>query len=246
MEDVNRRDFLLTSATLAAMACGSGDSHASNQITAPNTPLTLPNGAVILFQGDSIPNADRSAASIDPNDADCMGYGFALFIAMKQLYASPNQGLQFYNRSIGGDTVPLLQARWQTDTIDIRPDLLSILVGINDFVADYQNPNVATIYEQNYTALLDSTLQALPNVKLVIMEPYLVSSTPVPEFQAMRDAAARVAQQANAIFVPLQDMFNQHVSQQTANYWIKDQAIAHPTIAGHAAIAYQWLQYVGW
>jgi lysophospholipase L1-like esterase len=245
MEDVNRREFLLTSASLSAMACGSGDHSSKNQITGPNTPpLTLPTGATILFQGDSIPNADRSAGSTDANNADCMGYGFALFIAMKQLYANPNQGLQFYNRSFGGDTVPLLQARWQTDTIDIKPDLLSILVGINDFANDYQDPNVATIYEQNYTALINSTLQALPNVKLVIMEPYIIADAPVPGFQAIRDAAAQVAQQANAIFVPLQDMLNQHISQQTATYWVKDQA--HPTIAGHAAIAYQWLQYVGW
>jgi lysophospholipase L1-like esterase len=196
-----------------------------------------------VFQGDSITDSDHWPGTTDANNALAMGYGYPLFLAQHLLFSQPNQQLQLFNRARGGDTVPLLQARWQTDAIDLQPDLLSILVGINDFVANYPNPDYAAIYEQNYMALIDTTVQALPNTKLVILEPYVMADVPVPEFQSIRDAAARVAQHANAIFVPLQDMLNTHASQQTRTYWIADQA--HPTIAGSAAIANQWLQIVG-
>jgi lysophospholipase L1-like esterase len=251
MDDVNRREFLLASAMFTASACSSHEHASSNTITTPGTPsspYTLPNGARVLFQGDSITDSDRSAATTDPNNADAMGTGYALFVAQYLLLKYPPKQLLFYNRSNGGDTVPLLQARWQTDTIDLQPDFLNIMIGINDFAEDSTDPNVATTYEQNYTALINSTLQALPNVKLVILEPYADTSSGTPSsvaaFAAVRAAAAQVAQQANAIFVPLQDMFTQYISAQpSSHYWLIDNT--HPTIAGSAAIANQWIQTVG-
>lgn len=238
MASVNRREFLLASAVLTNTACHSAK---GESITAPNS-YVLPQGAKIVFQGDSVTDANRSNATTYPNIASAMGYGYPLFIAQHLLLARPKQALELYNRARGGDTIPLMQARWQADTIDFQPDLLSILIGLNDFVADYTNPNYATLYEDRYTALIDRTRQALPNVQIVIVEPYAINDTPVPEFDSVRAAAARVATYADAIFVPIHDMLNQHVREQTHEYWFDEQ---HPTIAGSAAIAEQWLKKVG-
>jgi lysophospholipase L1-like esterase len=239
LESVNRREFLLASVVLAGAACRSAS---GENITSPEQTYTLPDGARILFQGDSITDAGHDSGTLDPNVPSALGYGYPLFIAQHLLLARPKQALKVYNRARGGDTVPLLQARWQTDAINLQPDLLTILIGLNDFVADYTKPNYAAIYEQNYTALVDQTRQALPNTQLVIVEPYAIHDPPVPEFDSIRAAAARVAAHANAIWVPLHDILNQYVSEETHEYWFNDQ---HPTIAGSAAIAEQWLNKVG-
>jgi lysophospholipase L1-like esterase len=172
-----------------------------------------------------------------------MGEGYALFVAQQLLLDYHQKNLQFYNRARGGDKVKDLQDRWQTDALDLQPDLLSILIGVNDFGAYYEDPKVAENYEAQYTALVDTTIKALPNTQLVILEPYVMADVPTTAFQGMRDAAKRVAQHANAIFVPLQDMLDAHAAEDTRTYWVADQA--HPTIAGSAAIAKQWLKIVG-
>lgn len=236
MEDVNRREFLLTSALLTSVACRSSDA------MSPAPPYVLPDGARIVFQGDSVTDATHWPGTTAANNAAAMGYGYPLFIAQHLLFSRPKQQLKLFNRARGGDTVPLLQARWQADVIDMQPDLLSILIGLNDFVADYGNPDYATKYEQGYMALVDQTRQALPQTQLVIVEPYAITDVPVPEFQNIRDAAARVATHADAIYVPIHDMLNKHVKDNGQAYWFDEQ---HPTIAGSAAIASQWLQRVG-
>jgi lysophospholipase L1-like esterase len=260
--NIDRREFLFTSAFITASACSSGE---RGHITSPpdtpsdSTPDTpsdsepsdppatpayvLPNGGTVLFQGDSITDSDHWPGTIYPNNARAMGCGYAMFVAQQLLYAYPKKQLLCYNRARGGDTVPLLQARWQTDALDLKPDLLSILIGINDYAADYENPKIADIYEENYTKLVDDTRKALPNVQFVILEPYVMADVPTTPFQVIRDAAKRVAKHVDAIFVPLQDMLDQHAREETRTYWIADQA--HPTIAGSAAIAKQWLKYVG-
>jgi lysophospholipase L1-like esterase len=259
MDPVNRREFLLTSALFTSAACRSRDGVTappndnqdpdSTSGGDPDQPpsYTLSNGARIVFQGASETDSDREGGTLDPNNALSMGHGYPLFIAQHLLFANPQKQLQIFNRARGGDTVPLLQARWQTDTIDVQPDLLSILIGLNDYVANYNSQEYTSqeypkVYEANYKALIDTTRHALPNTQIVIIEPYVIYDQPVPDFDAMRAAAQRVATYADAIFVPIHDMLNQHVSENGHAYWFNDQ---HPTIAGSAAIANQWLKVVG-
>lgn len=237
MEEVNRRKFLLGSALLTGAAACS-----SSKAMAPQDPYVLPAGARIVFQGDSITDADHWPGTIDPNHAAGMGYGYPLFIAQHLLLSRPNQQLKLFNRARGGDTVPLLQDRWQASVIDMQPDLLSIMIGLNDFVADSGTPDYAIKYEQRYNALIDTTRNALPQTQLVIVEPYLVDIDPVPEFDSMREVAVRVAKYADAIYVPTHDMLNRLIRENGHQYWFNDQ---HPTIAGSAAIASQWLKTVG-
>src|ERR1041385_4432781 len=165
--DVNRREFLAASA--AVLAAG--------RITLPE-PQHHEAGHVMLFQGDSITDAGRNRDSADPNSAGALGNGYPLLVTAEMLAARPAGQLRFYNRGISGNKVPDLQARWQTDCLDLKPDVLSILIGVNDFWHTLTHGYTGTVqdYEQQYTALLDQTRQALPSVKLIVFEPFVLKT----------------------------------------------------------------------
>jgi lysophospholipase L1-like esterase len=140
-------------------------------------------------------------------------------------------------------------ARWQADTLDLKPDVLSLLIGVNDFWHTMLNGYAGTLqdYENGYVALLEQTRQALPNVKLVVMEPFALRGKFVddrwyPAFSRYQAAANRAAQRMKATFVPLQKHFDEHARRTGPAYWAADGI--HPTPAGHALIAERWLKAV--
>ncbi len=233
---MSRRDFVAAAATAAA---------ASQLPIGAVTTQAPANGTVVLFQGDSITDAGRNRASADANSAGALGSGYPLLVASAVLAARPGGALRFYNRGISGNKVPDLQQRWTTDTIDLKPDVLSILIGVNDFWHKLDHGYNGTVqdYEQQYNALLDATREALPRVHLIVLEPFVLRTGAVdarwfPEFDQRRAAAARVAARARATFVPLQTVFNQQSRSAPPEYWAADGV--HPTPAGHAVIAEQW------
>jgi len=237
--DISRRDFLAATAAMAAAS----QVPAGAITNPPQAPVSK--GTVVLFQGDSITDAGRNRESGDPNAAGALGNGYPLLVASAVLAARPAGGLRFFNRGISGNKVPDLQQRWTADTIDLHPNVLSILIGVNDFWHKLDHGYNGTVqdYEQQYSALLDGTRQALPHVHLIVLEPFVLRCGAVdarwfPEFDQRRAAAARVAIRARATFVPLQTVFNQHTRTAAPDYWAADGV--HPTPAGHAVIAEQW------
>jgi len=216
-DDINRRDFLAATATLAA-----GSQLPSGAIAEPSQAAPA-KGSVIVFQGDSITDAGRNRESTDANAAGALGNGYPLLVASAVLAARPASEFRFFNRGISGNKVPDLQQRWTTDTVDLHPDVLSILIGVNDFWHE--------------------TRRALPRVHLIVLEPFVLRTGAVdarwfPEFDQRRAAAARVATHARATFVPLQSIFNQRARTAPPPYWAADGV--HPTPAGHAVIAEHW------
>lgn len=205
-----------------------------------------------LFQGDSITDGNRSRNN-DWNHV--MGHGYAYLIASRLWYDHPAKNFHFFNRGISGNKVSDLAARWQTDTLDIKPDVLSILVGVNDLNSLYNkeesHPVTATEYEAGYRALLQRTREQLPSTRLVLCEPFLLPVGKVKDnWQAWssemdrRQAIVRqLAGEMGAIFVPLQEQFNKACAKAPANYWIWDGI--HPMPAGHELMARQWLHVVG-
>ena len=205
---------------------------------------------VILFQGDSITDTGRNRTVARENDAAALGNGYPLMAASQMLRAHPDGALHIYNRGVSGDKVPALQARWETDTLALKPDILSILVGVNDLWHKLAGNSTGTVaeYESQYNDLVDVTKKALPNVRLIVLEPFVlvtgaVDSKWFPEFDERRAAAARVAKRAGAKFIPLQAMFTDLARKAPPQYWLADGV--HPTIAGHAAIAERWREEVG-
>ena len=120
--------------------------------------------AQILFQGDSITDGNRGR-SADPNHI--LGHGYAFLIAAKYGAAFPEYNYNFINRGVSGNKVTDLQSRWQQDTLDLKPDVLSILVGVND---NFGVP--LDQYEQIYDKLLTDTSTMYPNLRLVLCEPF--------------------------------------------------------------------------
>src|SRR5262249_9736816 len=164
---MNRREFIAASAAIAGAA--------QLPIGAVTDPPQGPakKGRVIVFQGDSITDTGRNRDNHDANAAGALGNGYPLLVTSAVLAAHAAEGLQCYNRGISGNTVPDLQARWATDTIELKPDVLSILIGVNDIWHKLDGPYNGSVqdYEQQYTALLDQTRRALPQVKVIVPEP---------------------------------------------------------------------------
>jgi lysophospholipase L1-like esterase len=238
---LTRRGFIAATTALVGSARWSLPASAQP----PPTRAPALDGTVILFQGDSITDCGRNRSDAQPNTAGALGTGYPLLVASAALATRPDRGLRFYNRGVSGDTVPDLAQRWAADTLDLRPDVLSILIGVNDFWHKLGGGYTGTVqdYEDQYTALLERTRLALPQVRLVVLEPFVLRCGAVddrwfPEFDARRAVAARVAAHARASFVPLQAVFDDRARAIPPQYWAADGV--HPTPAGHAVIAEQW------
>lgn len=204
----------------------------------------------ILFQGDSITDGNRGR-SADPNHI--MGHGYAFFVAAKLGSEHPEKQLHFINKGTSGDTVQALQARWQDDAISLKPDVISILVGINDVLFRINNgkTNDPAPYEQDLRKLLQTTRQALPAATFVLGEPFIlpvgmVKTNPeawAKEVGELQGAVRTLAEEFRCIFIPYQQAFNAAVKKAPAEYWIWDGI--HPTVAGHGLMAREWLKKAG-
>jgi len=203
----------------------------------------------VLFQGDSITDAIRDRSVAGPNDPSGMGSGYAFIVALRLLAERPNDGLAFYNRGISGDKVFQLAERWERDCLALRPDVLSILVGVNDIGHKIEGTYDGTleIYERDYRRLLERTRRELPNVRLVICEPFLLRCGAIderwfPEFDVYRAVAKRQAEAFDARFVAFQGAFDEAARKAPPEYWAPDGV--HPTMAGHHLMAQAWLRAV--
>lgn len=207
-------------------------------------------GDVVLFQGDSITDAGREKKKELPNNPQSFGSGYAFLAASRLMNDFAALDLILYNRGISGNKVYQLAERWQKDCIDLQPDLLSILIGVNDYWHK-RNGNydgTVQVYENDYRALLERTKEQLPDVRLVICEPFAVTNTsavdetwlgPMKEYQA---SAKKIAEEFNAVWVPFQKVFDEAVKFAPPTYWTGDGV--HPSMAGAQLMAETWLRAV--
>jgi lysophospholipase L1-like esterase len=202
-------------------------------------------GTVILFQGDSITDCGRDRSSSSPNTFAELGSGYPLLAAAPVLKTHPERNLRFYNRGIGGNKVPDLQARWDRDTLALHPDILSLLVGVNDYWhrKTFGYKGTAADFASGLSSILGDARRALPAVKLVVLEPFVlrygsVDASWFPEFDEHREIVAKVAASMEATFVSLQSTFDELARQAGPGYWVVDGV--HPTPAGHEVIAERW------
>ncbi len=235
-----RRDFL--AATAATIA------------TVPHLPLGLSRArkeSVLLFQGDSITDCGRNRASTAANNVGALGTGYPFLLTGMLREQFPARDFQVFNRGVSGNIVPDLSARWQVDTLDLKPAVLSILIGVNDIwhtLGKSPAAEVVSTYASGYAALLDRTKAALPDTKIVVLEPFVlrvgaVTDAWFPEFDQLRAACRRVADRAGARFIGLHEMFQRRAAKSSPAYWAADGV--HPTAAGHEAMAREWLDKAG-
>ena len=170
---VSRRSFLQAGVVAGGTWVGAT---MQQQPVRAGEPVSLKEGAVILFQGDSITDAGRIRKAKGPNDLAGLGRGYPLLLAGALLSEYPQKQLQIFNRGISGNKVPDLDRRWEKDTLALKPDVLSILIGVNDIWHKLSGRYNGTVedYETGYRALLKRTLEALPDVRIVICEPFVL------------------------------------------------------------------------
>ncbi|MFT5092788.1 MAG: SGNH/GDSL hydrolase family protein [Planctomycetales bacterium] len=247
---LNRRQLLQTSAIAAGAAAALGST--SSLAFAAEPKVTLKKDDVVLFQGDSITDAGRNRNSEgSANNPSGLGKGYPVLIAGGLLQAHAKLGLKVFNRGISGHKVPDLQKRWQKDTLDLKPAVLSILVGVNDIWHKFAGRYDGTVedYGTGFTALLKQTKEALPETTIVVCEPFALRCGAVkdewfPEFDERRAVAKEVAKAAGTLWVPFQTMFDEAIAAGTTpNYWAGDGV--HPSLAGHALMAKTWREVVG-
>ncbi len=210
----------------------------------------LQEGSTLLFQGDSITDALRNKKKEDiPNHAYSMGVGYAGLTAATLLYDNAGRKIRIFNRGISGNKVYQLAERWDKDCLDLKPDYLSILIGVNDIWHTLSGRYDGTVekYRNDYDALLKRTLKALPDVRLIICEPFVLRTGAVndkwfPEFDHYRAAAKSIAGKYKATFVPFQAAFNAALEYAPPEYWTADGV--HPTLAGSELMRREWLKFL--
>lgn len=203
-----------------------------------------------LFQGDSITDGNRGR-NIDPNHI--MGHGYAFSIASRIAADFAEKDLVFYNRGISGNKVTDLQKRWQEDSIALKPDVLSILVGINDVAAVVQKSESAKSpeeFEVIYRDILHRSRTANPHLVIVLGLPFVYAVGRVKEnweqwageVEKREVIVRKLAREFNAVVIDYPSVFAKAFKRKEPAYWIWDGV--HPTIAGHELMAREWLKQV--
>ncbi len=193
-----------------------------------------------LFQGDSITDAGRD----DENEDNFgLGCGYALLVA-SDFMKNSKEKLRFINRGVSGDRITDVYARIKEDIINLKPDFMSILIGVNDVAHELtMKCGVDTDkFEKIYSMLIDEVKEALPHIKIIIIEPFVLNGTATAEMweqfsYEVKDRAAaskRIAEKYKLEFVPLQNIFDEVCADGDTRYWSVDGV--HPTAAGHQII----------
>ncbi len=239
-DTLSRRRFVALAAAAAAATVATAPS-----LNAAPPRATHAAGGTVLFQGDSVTDTGRSRAATGANNASALGNGYPLLIASAMLREQAKAPWQFYNRGVSGNKVPDLEARWDADALALKPAVLSLLIGVNDYWHTKTHGYKGTVadFASQLGALLSRTKTALPSVRLIVLEPFVqtigaVNESWFPEFTERQAVVAKVARAANATFVPLQKAFDDAARRSSAAHWAADGV--HPTPAGHALIAESW------
>jgi len=213
--------------------------------------VRLTSGAVVLFQGDSITDMHRKRDDFHANSAAALGEGYPFVTASDLLYDYPKKNLVIYNRGVSGNKVFQLADRWDADCLALKPDVVSILVGVNDFWHTITHHYTGTVqtYREDYIRLLSRTKEKLPGVQLIVGEPYALKGVKVvddswyPVFDGYRAAAREIAGRFGAVFIPYQSIYDKALKLAPATYWSVDGV--HPTVAGARLMSDAWLHAIG-
>jgi lysophospholipase L1-like esterase len=203
-------------------------------------------GARLVFAGDSITDMKRGRNESDRNHY--LGHSFVFMLAGRLGLEIPEAQLDFYNRGISGNTVADLKARWQRDAIEIRPDVLTILVGTND-AGKGVNP---AAFEADYRTILSASRLANPDLKIVLLDPFILKSGRLTNEELWNSRRATIdqfrlivttlANEYDAVHLKLQDIFDAAAEAVAPEHWLWDGV--HPLPQGHELIARHWLKSV--
>jgi lysophospholipase L1-like esterase len=202
--------------------------------------------SLVLFQGDSITDCGRNRET-----GEDLGLGYPAKIALIWEILFPGMGVSFINRGISGNRAVDLLERYEKDFKAINPDLVSILIGINDTWRRYDksDPTDVDTFKSRYRTLLNNIKRDLPKAAIVIIEPFLLDSIPEraqwredldPKIQAVRCLAKEYAD----FFIPMDGIFARYAVEGTKETDMAADGV-HPSPLGHGIIASEWLHILG-
>jgi len=246
----SRRSFLKKAALGTIAAISIPEILSASIVKGGSKKVGLLKGQTILFQGDSITDSSRNKEDNGYNNARALGSGYAMIAGAALLEKYASHELKVFNKGISGNKVYQLAERWDKDCLEIKPDVLSILIGVNDIWHKYKKDYKGTIeiYRNDYMALLERTKKVLPDVKLIIGEPFAIKSGSAvediwyPEFYEYQKAAREIAAQLGAVFLPYQSIFDEAGKRAPGTFWTADGV--HPTLAGAQLMAKAWLTVI--
>ncbi len=206
---------------------------------------------VILFTGDSITDGNRYKKKEQEWDLNHqMGHSYAYIVNGLLGACYPQAQLRFRNRGISGNRIIDLYGRCETDLYPLKPDILSILVGVNDGPGASNGMKATPVkkYQALYQMMLSEVKDRLPNCRLILMEPFVCSAGRLKEeYEPWRKAMESYGQAVRALcgefdatFVPLQQVFDEKCRETDPEYWSWDGV--HPTENGHGLIAMEWIR----
>ncbi|MFG3422905.1 SGNH/GDSL hydrolase family protein [Micromonospora sp. NPDC049460] len=201
----------------------------------------IPPGGRVLFIGDSITDAGRNRER-----SDDLGGGYAMMASAWFTARHPQHAVTFLNRGVSGDRVRDLRARWDDDCLRLAPQVVSVLIGINDTWRRYSADDPTTVeeFERDYRHILDLTRRRL-DAAVILIEPFLI---PLDDGQrAWRedlgpkaDVVRKLAVDFDATLVTVDHLFGAGTADEQV--WTADGV--HLTQPGHALLAQQWLRAV--
>lgn len=212
--------------------------------------MELTDKDIVLFQGDSITDGNRGRSE-DPNHI--LGHGYACMVSARLGADHVTERPAFVNRGVSGDGLMRMYARWQEDTIEVKPTVLSILIGGND-MGWTRTPTPSKFFERMYRLLLNDTLELLPSVRIILCEPFFLPLPAKDKAEAakiervcahlteLQQIVRRLAEEYRFTFVPFQDMFDSLAREVDSAYLVWDGV--HPTMVGHEFMTRRWLETV--
>jgi len=253
---INRRKFLTSSVAGASAAsmgvCSGAEKTGASACKVNGYNYRLPKfkkGSRLLFQGDSITDMKWGRNQKDRNHY--LGHSYVYLIAARLGVDLPQAQLEFFTRGMSGHTVGDLRKRWQKDAIDMKPDLLSILIGTNDVGHSPGGVNLAK-WEADYRYLLETSRKANPALRLVLLDPFILPSGRYSDEEAYKKrrkqtalllpVVQKLAADYNAIHIKTQDIFDAAANATSPEQWIWDGI--HPLPQGHELIARDWIQQI--
>ena len=203
----------------------------------------------IVFFGDSITDMCRHREDAD-GTVYSYGVGYPNFVVGELSYLYPTK-YEFINRGISGNRIVDLYARAKIDVWNHKPDVVSILIGVNDVWHEISRENGVELprWEKIYRELLEETKKRLPGVKLIICEPFILEGSATDgeerwarflEVKEYAKVAKKLAEEVGAEFVPLQEKFDEATKECGTEPYLFDGV--HPTAAGAKLIATEWLK----
>ncbi len=253
---MNRRHFLQAGALCGGAAATTIATHGAegNPSGVTGYQYRLPRfkeGSRLLFIGDSITDMKWGRNEKDRNHY--LGHSYVYLIAARLGVDMPQAKLEFFNRGHSGNRLTNLKSRWQKDVIEMKPDLLSVLIGVNDRKVEKVNDFVADQWEADYRDVLTRSRKANDKLRIVLLDPFVLKSgwwmtkggqwdTSRAQIAKMCAIVDKLAGEFDAVHVKTQEIFDAAAKAVNPEQWIWDGV--HPLPQGHELIARSWLQAV--